>query len=112
MTIKLTEDQGINFIQTGVSTEANSVADLRITNNNSTSGTTFMTITTSGNIGVGTTSPISTLHVNGNGIISNLSIGNLNATALSTLQNVTSTNITTGVLVATTGITTSTRRKL
>jgi hypothetical protein len=69
MTIKLTQEGEINFIQTGTTTASNSIADIRITNN-STSGTTFMTMTTAGNIGIGTTSPIIKLDIlnSGNGI--------------------------------------------
>jgi hypothetical protein len=64
MTIQLTQNGNTNFIQSGVTTSSNSIADIRITNN-STSGTTFMTITTSGNIGIGTTIPIYSLDVSG-----------------------------------------------
>jgi hypothetical protein len=63
MTIKLTQDGNINFIQTGSTTASNSIADIRITNNN-TAGTTFLTINTSGNIGISTTTPATRLHVN------------------------------------------------
>ena len=62
MTIKLAQDGNINFIQTSTTTAANTIADLRITNN-STTGTTFITIVTSGNIGIGTTEPRASLEI-------------------------------------------------
>jgi hypothetical protein len=58
MTIKLKQEGSINFIQSGNTTATNSIADLRFTNLNSgSSGTTLMTLTTAGNVGIGTTNP-------------------------------------------------------
>jgi hypothetical protein len=68
MTIKLNTVNSINFIESGRSTAANSTADLRITN--LSNGSTYMTITTAGNVGIGTTSPTQKLHVSGGANIS------------------------------------------
>jgi hypothetical protein len=51
----------VNFIESGSSTAANSTADLRITN--VSNGSTYMTITSAGNVGIGTTTPSQKLHV-------------------------------------------------
>jgi hypothetical protein len=81
------------------------------THNNSTAPTTKMTITSSGNVGIGTTSPTSyastTLQVNGSGSsasikLTNTSTGAGNANGLDILQSTTDTyifNRTTGIMV-------------
>jgi hypothetical protein len=70
MTIKLKQEGSINFIQSGNTTATNSIADLRFTNLNSgSSGTTLMTLTTAGNIGIITTAPSGKLDINSDFII-------------------------------------------
>jgi hypothetical protein len=64
MTIKLKQEGSINYIQSGNTTSANSTADLRFTNLGN--GSTYMTLTSAGNLGIGTTSPTSVLDVFGN----------------------------------------------
>jgi hypothetical protein len=61
MTIKLTQDGTINFIESGNVSTSNSVADIRISNMGH--GSTYMTITTVGNVGIGTTNPNTFLHI-------------------------------------------------
>ena len=55
---------GVNYIQSGKAFSNNSSADLKFTS--IWGGTTWMTIKSSGNVGIGTDSPTEKLEVNGN----------------------------------------------
>jgi hypothetical protein len=128
MTIKLTQVGNFNYIQSG-SSAASSQADLRISDINAAN--TYMTITTSGNVGIATTSPGRTLDISGTlGISIGISTGSIFGTSanfttgnfvnsitsgalLSTninTTNITATSIQTSTFNASTGITTGSLR--
>jgi len=60
-TLRFTNYNGINYIQSGVNTNTGSSANLNFTSMNNANN--WMTITSTGNVGVGTTSPVANLHV-------------------------------------------------
>jgi uncharacterized membrane protein (UPF0136 family) len=72
--LRFTTSSGINWIQSGTSASAGSLAELRFSGPLGSNVT--MTLASTGNIGIGTTSPTTTLDVNGTGRFTTLSLSN------------------------------------